>query len=290
MLLLGVCLAGLALLGGCQSEGPDVGVTVGEIEGSPSEYVGERVVVSGDIDDVYRSSFTIGGEGFGGELLVIVPQEAQVSGGRAGDQPYRDDDIVQVVGTVRQYVVADIEDEFGLDLEAEIEYEEQDPTVVAESVSITPRVGDDAAMGQMRDLGGQMQDVQGEGPALTDSVIVMQVPVVQDLVGRQLTLSSVEVREVISDSTFWVGPTGEADPAQRLFVFLNEHTTPDTPTEGRYDVQEGQTISLQGSLRQLPDMQQLRDRLNLSEQTASQLQKQQYYMWAQQASGVDGAS
>jgi hypothetical protein len=290
----------LFALGACQSEGPNVGVTVGDIEGDPSTYIGQRVTVSGDIDDVYASSFTIGGRGFGGELLIIVPPDAQLSGSHSNDQPYADDDIVQVTGTVREYIIADIESEFGLGLDPEIEYEEQEPAVVAESIAITPRTGgsggaaggmsgngmnENGMGGQMRDISGQMRDAQGETPAATDLMVV--IPALSQYAGRQMDLNSVEVREIISDSTFWVGPTGESDSSERLFVFLNEHTTPGTPTEGRYDISQGQTLSLQGSLRRLPSMEQVSQRLNLSGETRSQLQNQQHYLWAQRASGVE---
>lgn len=142
-LLLSICLASALLLGACQSEGPNALVTISDLQDDPDQYTGQTVVVSGDIDDVYSSSFTIGGQGFGDELLVIVPDDAELSGGRTGDQPYTDDDIVQVTGTVRDYLVTDIESEFGLGLDPEIEYEEQEPTVIASSIEITPRVGAD---------------------------------------------------------------------------------------------------------------------------------------------------
>lgn len=147
VLRLSACLMGLIgaffSLSACQSEGPDVGVTVGEIESNPDRYFGQRVIVSGDIDDVYDPSFSIGGQGFQGELLVVVPPGAQISGAppSAEDPPYAEDDIVQVTGTVRPFLVSDIEDELGMDLESNIDYEERDPAVVAERVAITPRVG-----------------------------------------------------------------------------------------------------------------------------------------------------
>jgi hypothetical protein len=135
-------------------------VTVGDVKSEPSEYFGRTVVVSGDIDDLYTSSFIIGGEVCGGELLVIVPPDAEITGGRTGNQPSTDDDLVQVVGTVRQYVVADIESEFGLALDTDIEYAEQEPAVIAESIATAPWMAPDTtdAMGAMADVTTDMMN------------------------------------------------------------------------------------------------------------------------------------
>ncbi len=126
---------------GCASEGPNVGVTVDDVTGNASEYMGQNVTVSGEVDEVYPGAFTIGGEGFGDELLVIVPSTAQTPGGRTGPMAYQEDDIVQVDGTVRAYVIAEIERDFGLDLGAgaEIDYEEEAPALIASAVRVTQR-------------------------------------------------------------------------------------------------------------------------------------------------------
>lgn len=172
--LLPLFLSGMLLMSACQSKGPNVGVTAGEIEANPEQYYGQRVVVSGDIDDVYSSSFTIGGQGFQDELLVVVPEEAQVSGGRSGEHTYEGDDIVQVTGSVRRYVVTQIEEEYGVGLDgAEIDYDEQEPVLIAESVAITPRTGTGTRTdttgetSQQRDR-EQTRSAQNEGPAVTD--------------------------------------------------------------------------------------------------------------------------
>lgn len=129
-------------LAGCQSEGPNLLATVDDITSDPAKYYGQQVTVSGEVDDIYgTTSFSIGGEGFAEELLVIVPPEAAVEDARQGEALYLEDDLVQVSGTVREYIVADIEQEFGFELETEIEYEEQEPAVVAETIYLTPRMG-----------------------------------------------------------------------------------------------------------------------------------------------------
>lgn len=65
---------------------------------------------------------------------------------------------------------------------------------------------------------------------------------------------------------------------------LNEQGTPDTPREERYDTETSQTTSIQGSLRPLPDMEQVRQCLSLSDETRPQLQE--YCLWAERVSGM----
>lgn len=106
------------------------GVAAEEIEGDPSEYMGQTVRVEGQIADVYgQNSFTMEGDWLGGNLLVVVPQEAG-----AGDMTFNQGDDVQVTGDVREYVATDLETEYGVDLGEVIDYEEQEPVVVAQEV------------------------------------------------------------------------------------------------------------------------------------------------------------
>ena len=109
----------------------EVGATAEEIEGDPAEYIGETVGVDGQIADVFgQRSFTMEGDFLGGNLLVVVPQDVNTSG-----ITFNEGDDVQVIGTVREYVATDIDEEFGLNLGQEIEYEESEPVVIANSVS-----------------------------------------------------------------------------------------------------------------------------------------------------------
>lgn len=117
-------------------EGPlqdeeEPGATVEEIEGDPAEYIGQTVRVDGQVQDVYgQNSFTLEGDWLGGSLLVFVPPDVSTGG-----ITFNEGDNAQVTGTVREYVVADIENEYGVDLGAEIDYEEQEPVVIADSVA-----------------------------------------------------------------------------------------------------------------------------------------------------------
>ena len=65
-----------------------------------------------------------------------------------------------------------------------------------------------------------------------------------------LDLSDVYVTRVVSDNAFFVAPTmGGTD---ETLVYLEEEPTPGTATEGRYDVTEGQHLSITGSMEPTP--------------------------------------
>lgn len=257
-----LCVIGI--LTACESEGPEIGATISEIESDPLEFFGEMVTVSGEINEVYGpASFTIGGEGFGGQLLVVVPPNANVVGVLEDNEPYAEDDIVQVTGLVREYVVAEVEEEYGLDLVPDIEYEEQEPAVIANAVYLTPRLG--VAL-----------------DPITDITIVIESVTPEEMAGRTVELDEVMVQDVLGDRAFWVGPSSE----DRLFVVLEEEPTPADPVEGRYDINPGQVISLVGTLRLMPETAQLDEQWDLDEAAMEALQAQTVYLHAVLAEGV----
>ena len=65
-----------------------------------------------------------------------------------------------------------------------------------------------------------------------------------------LDLSDVYVTRVVSDNAFFVASTpGGTD---ETLVYLEEEPTPGTATEGRYDVTEGQHLSITGTMEPTP--------------------------------------
>ena len=119
------------------------GATIEEIAEDPARYIGRRVTVSGEIDDLLGPrAFTIGGEGWfdGDELLVVSAGPIPAPRGRPADAPLREDDLVQVTGPVRRFALADVEREIGVDLDdARFANWEGQPAVVATRVAPTPR-------------------------------------------------------------------------------------------------------------------------------------------------------
>jgi len=156
---------------GCQTEETEemeAGVTVDAITDNPDQYMGQTVTLTGEVEEAYGSTaFRMGSDGLGRGIIVVAPPSA--TAGVSGFMGFNQSDMVQVTGTVRQSTVADIEQEYGLDLDPEldVELEAEEPVIVAESISITPGAGApdmmDDTSGMMDDTSGMMQDTTGMG-------------------------------------------------------------------------------------------------------------------------------
>ena len=105
----------------------------GEVAEDPTQYYGETLAVTGEVEEMYGvNTFTLDEEElFGGEdLLVIVPNISEV---------ISDGETVAVTGELRSFVVADLETDYDLtwDLDVqeqlEVEYSER-PVLVADQV------------------------------------------------------------------------------------------------------------------------------------------------------------
>lgn len=127
---------------GLTEEGP----MLDAISDNPEMYMGQTVTVTGEVNDMWGdtgNAFTIGGEGLdlGEEILVVGAAGMSPMGGALND-----DAIVEVTGTVRQYVQLDFQNEFGLDFNTMdgFEYEESGPAIVATSVNILAADDDEA--------------------------------------------------------------------------------------------------------------------------------------------------
>lgn len=87
--------------------------------------------------------------------------------------------------------------------------------------------------------------------AITSVATILDADDPATLAGRDVQLDGMRVTEVIGDSTFYVTPT-DASADRRLFVVLDEQMNePPADVEGRYDVTEGQMVTVMGSLREL---------------------------------------
>lgn len=90
----------------------------------------------------------------------------------------------------------------------------------------------------------------------TTSSTLMLTPVsmpttsVSDLVGRSVNVDNMKVTRVVGDKSFYVVPTDESS-TEEIFVYLDEVPTPDTPTEGRYDVNAGDKLTIMGTIKRI---------------------------------------
>lgn len=113
-------------------------VRVADITGNPNNYVGKTVTVVADVEEVWGArAFSLDEDaplagGIDNDLVVLGAQTTNLGN---IDNTWRDTK-VRVTGTVKMYVLAEIEKELGWDLDPQIEkeIEEKEPVIIASSV------------------------------------------------------------------------------------------------------------------------------------------------------------
>ncbi|MBF2009471.1 MAG: hypothetical protein IGS49_29615 [Chlorogloeopsis fritschii C42_A2020_084] len=119
---------------------PETNVTAEEVADSTNKLIGKTVTVRSEpIKKIAPSTFTISDQQFFGSEPILVVNAT----GKPFALPADDDVPIQVTGTVRNFVLADIEREFDLDLEPElyVEYENK-PAIIAQSLAQAPKPGE----------------------------------------------------------------------------------------------------------------------------------------------------
>ncbi|NCN85529.1 MAG: hypothetical protein GW808_07130 [Sphingomonadales bacterium] len=81
-----------------------------------------------------------------------------------------------------------------------------------------------------------------EMTALADLVGSEQIA---DLVGRAVDLQAVPVESVVGDMAFWIGDSAD----RRVYVLFDQVVTPDTPIEGKVDIDRGDRVNISGEVR-----------------------------------------
>jgi hypothetical protein len=112
--------------------------------------------------------------------------------------------------------------------------------------------------------------------AITDFSALLNPSDPSSLAGNRVTLTNVTVQKVVGDTTFWAGPSAD----QQVLVAIEEDPT-SGPVEGGIKVVQGQTISLDGVVRQMPSTSEAKSRWNLSDADASALDGQKVFIRAQ---------
>ncbi|PSR15586.1 hypothetical protein C8255_22330 [filamentous cyanobacterium CCP3] len=164
------------LMGACAEDAPvtqtpsgATNVQTEDVAGETESYIGQVVTVRSEpLEVVDDSSFTVGDEQFfGAEPILVI---------NASGEPLllpEDDDVeVQVTGEVRNFVIADVEQEFGLTLDPTLytDYEEQ-PVIIAQSIALAPEPGEitsnpEQYYGETLAVTGEVEDIQS-GSAFT---------------------------------------------------------------------------------------------------------------------------
>ncbi len=112
---------------------------------------------------------------------------------------------------------------------------------------------------------------------ITDVVVVTTTQDQQSLVNRQVQLTNTPVQSVTGDRTFWVGPSN----TQQMLVVLDEALDSGS-TEKRLDVNAGQTLTINGLIRPMPNMADAQKQWGLSAAEAEALKSQKVYLQASQ--------
>ena len=112
---------------------------------------------------------------------------------------------------------------------------------------------------------------------ITDVVVIASAPDQQSLVNRQVQFANVPVQSVIGDRTFWVGSGNN----ERLLVVLDEALDSGN-TERALDVNAGQTLTMNGIVRRMPNAADAQKQWGLSATEANSLQNQRVYLQASQ--------
>lgn len=263
------------------------GVTARQVIENPAAYVGKTVTVSGDVEEIWGPrAFNMDSGVTLGELLVVgrepFPQVAA-----AGNRAYVVSDVATVTGVVRLFVTAELEREIGWDLTPEIEAEfNAKPVLIAQSISF--RAGTGAANSNSSNAAGNsnsnpMSNANAAvgnsntaaGADITDVFLII-VPDPTPLVGRRVRLTNAKVQDVVGDRAFYVGENAN----QRVLVVFDEEATPNMPVEGKVDINKGQTVAVNGVIRQMPSVEEARRRFGklINESELKALANQRIYI------------
>jgi hypothetical protein len=196
----------------------------------------KTVTVDGEVDDVHGPRvFTIDEPNWGdleGEILVYLPSNLAAL--------VREDDRVTVTGTVKPFVRADVEREWGwldLDRDAEVRLSKR-PVLVASRI-----VGGNNDLAIVIDVAtGQTTKPVGTTGGSSAAVTTLSTLAKgnDDLIGRRVNLDNIRIDSMAKDSGFFVKDGGAA-----VFVL------PAHPERG--SVKASDTVSLSGVVLQMPN-------------------------------------
>lgn len=100
------------------------------------------------------------------------------------------------------------------------------------------------AAGGMNGADGSAATSRAADGPITDLATLLAGPD-EAVVGREVRLSNVAAGEVPADAGFWITGANGA----REYVVLHEVRTPNTPIEGRVDVDKGDRVDIVGTVR-----------------------------------------
>ena len=210
-------------------------VKLDDLEDNPQKYIGQTISVDAEIEEVFGPRvFTIDEANWGdlqGELLVYMPTTLAAL--------VREDDRVTITGTVKPFVRAEVEREWGwlgLDPEVEVDFAKKPVLVATRIVGGT----NNAAMVIKLDAPDSTPvGTSGVGASTALSDLAAIADGTDDLVGRHARLTGVKVDAMAKDGGFFTHTANGS-----VFVL---------PASGeKAAVRAGETVSLQGVVLQMP--------------------------------------
>jgi hypothetical protein len=220
-------------------------VKLGDLEENTSRYFGQKITVTGEVQDVLGPRlFTIDERqwiDFDGELLVMLPAPLAAM--------VRDDDPVTVTGTVRPFVRAEIEREWGWFEEPGVDIDFSNRAVImadrvtsnGEEVALRTTVNREAAVGTAGSIA-----TGRTGPPATDAQMLASSND-ERLVGRRVEIANARVASTANGGGFWISGTGN----ERLFVLPSDKMPA--------PISQGQNVRITGVVLELPSG--MRDRI-----------------------------
>lgn len=198
---------------------------VDKVKEHPAWYYDKKVRVTGEIDEVYSDqAFRLEGTGwaFDDDITVLLKKPMDA----ASHTSYAKDDELIVTGTVRRFVVADVERDLGWDLSPEIEIKlKERPVLIAEAVrKISPEQAKAAA-----------EVMKGDVETVTEILAVTDQKSLHD---KNVDLNREKVQQIVGKG-MWIGPS----TSEKIFV---------VPKEMPKDVVAGDYVTVSGELAEVP--------------------------------------
>ena len=209
-------------------------IKLDDLEDNPTKYIGKTISVDGEVEDVFGPRvFTIDEPNWGdleGETLVFLPTTLAAL--------VRENDRVTITGTMKPFVRAEVEREWGwLGIDGEIELDvAKKPVLVASRI-----VGGNNNTALVIALDESDSTPVGTSGSTTGSPLTDAATLADggdDLVGRRVNLTGLKVHATAKDGGFFAKTANGT-----VFVL---------PAEKQQAAREGDTVSVKGVVLQLP--------------------------------------
>ena len=177
-------------------------VTTEDVAENADELIGQTVTIrSNALETIEPATFVVADqEFFGGEDIIVVN-----ASGETVELPV-DDTEVQITGEVTEFVLADIESAYDLDLDPDLYVDYTDrPAIIAQSIALAPEPGEIAAdptqyYGQTLAVTGEVENIYGNGIFTLDEEELFG--------GEDLLVVSLDSTQAVQDGET-VATTGE---------------------------------------------------------------------------------